>query len=146
MLAALRQSTESRQLVELARKYLQGVKGTLVQAKKLKAEKTAQRTALAQQLVGGSGATGPVTMEQVRRQALALAQQFNASLAARREATVAQREAMAAPRDVDARAATSNGAETALRVREYVPVPQQVMGQGHGSESGAGGTWRDAPK
>jgi len=146
MLAALRQSTESRQLVELARKYLQGVKGTLVQAKKLKAEKTAQRTALAQQLVGGSGATGPASMDQVRRQELALAQQFNASLVARKEATVAQRKAMAVSRDVDARTATSSGAESALRVREYMPVPQQVMGQGHGKESGASGTWTDAAK
>jgi hypothetical protein len=45
MLAALKQSPESRQLVDLAKKYLTGVKGTLVQHKKLKAEKAAQLAA-----------------------------------------------------------------------------------------------------
>lgn len=120
---------------------MQGVKGTLVQAKKLKAEKAAERTAVAQKLFGGS-AIGPLTLDQARRQELALAEHFNA---ARREA-MAQREAEREAERVAARAATSNGAEPALRVREYVPVPQQVMGQGHAKESGAGGTWRDAPK
>lgn len=46
MLAALKQSPESRQLVDLAKKYLTGVKGTLVQHKKLKAEKAAQLAAI----------------------------------------------------------------------------------------------------
>ena len=47
MLNALKQSTESRQLVDLAKKYLSGVKGTLVQGKKIKAEQAAARAAAA---------------------------------------------------------------------------------------------------
>lgn len=46
MLVALRQSPESRHLIDLAKKYLTGVKGTLVQEKKRKAEKAAYETAL----------------------------------------------------------------------------------------------------
>lgn len=42
MLAALRQSPEPRHLVELAKKYLSGVKGTVVQAKKIRADRAAQ--------------------------------------------------------------------------------------------------------
>jgi len=47
MLNALKQSTESRQLVDLAKKYLSGVKGTLIQGKKIKAEQAAARAAAA---------------------------------------------------------------------------------------------------
>jgi len=60
MLNALKQSTESRQLVDLAKKYLSGVKGTLVQGKKIKAEQAAARAAAAsrQQQTGSSGIPG----------------------------------------------------------------------------------------
>jgi len=60
MLNALKQSTESRQLVDLAKKYLSGVKGTLVQGKKIKAEQAAARAAAAsrQQQMGSSGIPG----------------------------------------------------------------------------------------
>ena len=53
MLNALRQSAEPRHLVQEASRYLQGVKGTLVQAKKIKAEK------LAKALEAQKGATLP---------------------------------------------------------------------------------------
>lgn len=43
MLEALRNSPEEKHLVQLAMKYLRGVKGTLVQTKKLKAQKAAQQ-------------------------------------------------------------------------------------------------------
>lgn len=42
MLVALKQSSEDSKLVQEASRYLQGVKGTLVQAKKIKAEKEAK--------------------------------------------------------------------------------------------------------
>lgn len=42
MLAALRQSPEPKHLIDLAKKYLTGVKGTIVQAKKIKAERATQ--------------------------------------------------------------------------------------------------------
>ena len=59
MLNALKQSTESRQLVDLAKKYLSGVKGTLVQGKKIKAEQAAARAAAAsRQQQTGSGIPG----------------------------------------------------------------------------------------
>lgn len=41
MLAALKQSPESRHIVDEARRYLSGVKGTLVQSKKQRSEKAA---------------------------------------------------------------------------------------------------------
>jgi len=145
MLAALKQSTESRQLVELAKKYLQGVRGTLVQAKKLKAEKAVQRTALALQIAGGSNVVGSGTVGQngqyVQAQAQKQIQHHAGPSTGVSKATVTQKIS-------DVRPATSSGAP-ALQVRQYVPLPQKVTGQGHqgnGGEGGAGGTWRDVSK
>lgn len=53
MLAALRQSPEPKHLIDLAKKYLTGVKGTIVQGKKIKAERAAQ---LEQQALQREGA------------------------------------------------------------------------------------------
>lgn len=49
MLEALRNSPESKELIEMAKKYLTGVKGTIVQDKKKKAEKAAFENALRMQ-------------------------------------------------------------------------------------------------
>jgi hypothetical protein len=73
MLNALKQSTESRQLVDLAKKYLSGVKGTLVQGKKIKAEQAAARVAAAQRQqttdLGMSGAGfGVLSVQQQQQQ------------------------------------------------------------------------------
>lgn len=139
MLAALKQSTESRQLVELAKKYLQGVRGTLVQAKKLKAEKAAQRVALAQQIAGGI--VGPIQHGQaVQRPAQTQSQQFTGQSAIVSERPGAQRQ----PQQVST--ATNGGGGPALQVKQYVPGSQSFMGLDRGSESGHAGTWRDASK
>lgn len=56
MLATLKQSTESRYLVDMAVKYLAGVKGHLVYDKKKRSEKQAEGGRLQQ-------ATGNTTLE-----------------------------------------------------------------------------------
>jgi len=129
MLAALKQSTESRQLVELAKKYLQGVRGTLVQAKKLKAEKAVQRAALAQQIAGvsgsgGGGGGGPVTVTQNRQNVQKIAQAQHSS-------------------------GPSAGVSEAIgyRLQELQrAMAQDRLYRDNIKESGAAGTWRDASK
>ena len=68
MLEALKQSGEPRHLVQLATRYLQGVKGTLAQQKRINAEKAAERAAAAEAArrgfagaAGGGGVAGEGT-------------------------------------------------------------------------------------
>lgn len=132
MLAALKQSTESRQLVELAKKYLQGVRGTLVQAKKLKKEKAAQRMAVAQQIAAG-GAIGPVVagpsgqIVQKRPQVVGNGPSTNGN------------EFGSALRNMPA----GHDATPTLQVRQFVPQPPKVPGQGQDIGSSGVGSWKN---
>lgn len=136
MLAALRQSTESRQLVDLAKRYLSGVKGTLVQGKKIKAEKAAQRAAIAQQIAAG----GPVGAGSQRQQGQvpqgsARAHQTSGQTVAPYQAQ--QQQAMGPFAAINQAARNGGQSGQGLQVRQYVYQDGQP-GVGHGPGTGNG--------
>lgn len=126
MLATLRDSTESKHLVDLATKYLHGVKGSIVQEKKRREEAAQKTAAIARGEV--VPAQMPPGAEHIGgRQAPAQMQAGGAAAAATSHKTwISVAPPQYPPRPGQGR--VSNGAPTySSNVERYLASPQQAV-------------------